>query len=90
MKRNQKPGLYPGRRIHFSVADGYAEYEIETIRPAEAPDFVGEAVVNLVPDGCGYEFEGAYLNFRGELVLPLPVAERCAMWADRMDSMVRG
>lgn len=82
------PGLRIGRTLKFAVADGYASYSVEEIRRPKHPGESGEVVVQLIPDGSGYEFEGVYER-NGVELLPLPVAEKNVKWEDDMNALYR-
>lgn len=82
------PGLRVGRTLKFSVADGYASYSVEEIRRPKHANESGEVVVQNIPDGSGYEFDGVYER-NGLLLLPLPVAERNVKWEDEMNRLYR-
>jgi hypothetical protein len=62
-------GLVVGRKLSFSVADGAAFYFVTKVRK-------NDVVVEHVPYGDAWQWEGVYQNAKGELVIPRPIAER--------------
>jgi hypothetical protein len=67
--------VIPYRVLKFGVADGYAHYIITKVRK-------NEVVVTHLPLGDAYQFVGAYVNDRDELVIPRRVAERILRYED--------
>lgn len=72
--------LIVGTELSFGVADGSAVYYITKVRK-------NDVVVEHVPIGDAYRFQGVYENAKGELCLPRPVAERQCRFASAMTSM---
>lgn len=73
-------GVAVGKHLQFPVADGYAHYIITKVRK-------NDVVVEHLPFGDAYHFQGCYLDNQDNLVIPRQVVERYISHQTAMKSL---